>query len=297
MIYWADGVYRENVGDPSLSTHETMIQKLGFQRGLLIDLDSATWVNCLREAKSPGDQTGTIPFMAIQILYEYACPSGKTKQTAANDLESVIYIMDLSCTKDGQLSFPKRSIIPHFTPYYQPLAPVVEKLYKLIAEQREYEVELESMAEPLAPSREHTPLPTQQPPSSPWLPPSSPEFPASSLKPSASYVELPAPSLELPAPSLEPPAPSLEPPAPSLEPPAPSLEPPAPSPEQPAPRLTHEAVKNILMEYFIRECHDPKWEGHASEPFGTQGKKTGPLTMTDGAVDFQNIRNVCRRET
>ncbi|KAH7916853.1 hypothetical protein BV22DRAFT_1135973, partial [Leucogyrophana mollusca] len=179
--------------------------------------------------------------MAIQILGEYARPTGKSKHTPANDIESIIYVfiwicicyegpggavrqdvgvhetalepwvsaksfpevLRLSWTKAGQAGDPGGTL-DDFTAYHEPLVPLAKELFRLIHLQRQYEQNLEkNLVIRLG---------------------SEPNPPSSSAQlecpPLSSLGRSQSPSLE------HPPSPSLE------HPPSPSLEHP-PSPAQP----------------------------------------------------------------
>ncbi|KAI5999608.1 hypothetical protein EDD15DRAFT_2160638 [Pisolithus albus] len=146
---------------------ENVIAEKKFRRGLLIDFDYADVLNAGKQGVSSGDRTGTIPFMAIDLLREYNSPSKDFTHTFSHDLESLIYVLVWICIlyqapneirsdrtieqtclkhwalaktstdirhlwdqKVGQLS--TRSVLSEFTPYFEPLKPAVTRLYKLI---------------------------------------------------------------------------------------------------------------------------------------------------------------------
>ncbi|KAF9233083.1 hypothetical protein BU15DRAFT_54342 [Melanogaster broomeanus] len=146
---------------------EAIIKEHGYRRGLLIDFDYADMVSAGKQGVSSGDHTGTIPFMSIGILQEYASPTPNFVHTFAHDLESLIYIhvwvcvlyqapqevhkdwnIDQTCLKQwasaktlndignlhdlklGQLL--SKTVVSDFMPYFEQMKPVVSKLYGLI---------------------------------------------------------------------------------------------------------------------------------------------------------------------
>lgn len=112
---------------------------------------------------------GTIPFMAIELLSEYICPTNDFTHTFSHDLESLIYVLvwicvlyespneirkdktieqtflkqwalaktitDIQLLRDqklGQLSVSSKTVLAEVTPYFEPLKPTITRLYKLI---------------------------------------------------------------------------------------------------------------------------------------------------------------------
>ncbi|KAI6019347.1 hypothetical protein PISMIDRAFT_10731 [Pisolithus microcarpus 441] len=146
---------------------ENAIANKKFRCGLLIDFDYANILNAGKQGVSSGDRTGTMPFMAIDLLREHTNPSKDFIHTFSHDLESLIYVLVWICVlyqapneihsdhsieqtclkqwalvkmtndiqalcdqKIGQLS--SRSVLSDFMPYFEPLKPAVTRLYKLI---------------------------------------------------------------------------------------------------------------------------------------------------------------------
>ncbi|KAF9232779.1 hypothetical protein BU15DRAFT_67174 [Melanogaster broomeanus] len=150
---------------------EAIIKEHGYRCGLLIDFDYADMVSTGKQGVSSGDHTGTVPFMSIGILQEYASPTPNFVHTFAHDLESLIYVLvwvcvlyqvpqevckdrniDQTCLKQwasaktlnnignlcdlklGQLL--SKTVVSDFTPYFKQMKPVVSKLYGLILNSR-----------------------------------------------------------------------------------------------------------------------------------------------------------------
>ncbi|KAG6372402.1 hypothetical protein JVT61DRAFT_7875 [Boletus reticuloceps] len=155
------------VAQQNMQEREDVIASKKFQCGLLIDFDYAEIINEVKQGVSSGDRTGTIPFMAIDLLQQYTSPSINFTHTFLHDLESLIYVLvwicilyqalneirsdqgiEQTCLKQwalvktvheiqalcdqklGQLL--SRSILNDFALYFEPLKPFVTQLYKLI---------------------------------------------------------------------------------------------------------------------------------------------------------------------
>ncbi|KAI6012125.1 hypothetical protein PISMIDRAFT_9469 [Pisolithus microcarpus 441] len=139
---------------------ENAIVNKKFRCGLLINFDYADILNAGKQGVSSGDCTGTMLFMAIDLLQEHTNLSEDFIHTFSHDLESLIYVLVWICVlyqalnkihsdhsieqtclkqwalaktsndiqalcdqKIGQLSL--RSVLSDFTPYFEPLKPTV----------------------------------------------------------------------------------------------------------------------------------------------------------------------------
>ncbi|KAF8546252.1 hypothetical protein OG21DRAFT_1527957, partial [Imleria badia] len=116
--------------DARLSQREEIIQQHRFRHGLLIDFDYAKFTDGMAGATaSGGEQTGTIPFMAINIFEEYVMPEGAINHKLKHNLESLIYVLvrDLAVFKrsDLHLQLP----LQEFTDYFKDLKDTVGLLY------------------------------------------------------------------------------------------------------------------------------------------------------------------------
>ncbi|KAG9318971.1 hypothetical protein JVU11DRAFT_1087 [Chiua virens] len=146
---------------------EDIIADKKFQCGLLIDFDYATMLNSKKQGVSSGDRTGTIPFMAIDLLQEFTKPSAGFIHTFSHNLKSLIYVLiwicmlyqapnEICCHKTAEQTCLKqwasaktmsdiealhdqklgqllsKTVFDHFTPYFEPMKPFVAQLYKLI---------------------------------------------------------------------------------------------------------------------------------------------------------------------
>ncbi|KAH7917256.1 hypothetical protein BV22DRAFT_1135559, partial [Leucogyrophana mollusca] len=67
------------------------------RRGLLVDYDYAIPMNVPGRAISPGNRMGTIPFMAIGILVQYALSEFVELHTIAHDIESIVLVLIYIC--------------------------------------------------------------------------------------------------------------------------------------------------------------------------------------------------------
>ena len=86
------------------SSEHAAVVSLPIRKGLLIDLDYATYyfVGTERDVNK-GHRTGTVPFMAIEILHD----GSKTKNRPTHDLESLFYVLLWICSN---YSGPNNSI-------------------------------------------------------------------------------------------------------------------------------------------------------------------------------------------
>ncbi|KAN0094988.1 hypothetical protein V8E55_003275, partial [Tylopilus felleus] len=152
-----------------LLKREEIIQKCNYRRGLLINFNYSKFTD-EESVVSEGEQTGTIPFMALEILHAFASetPVNFTHQPK-HDLESIVYVLIWICvlysnpnslehrpcnphemclsgwascktckdvemlwsTKTGELL--TQVPIQYFTPYFHGLKEHIAKLYQAIA--------------------------------------------------------------------------------------------------------------------------------------------------------------------
>lgn len=165
---WVRGYLHRDVSiNNAMIYEETLPDDTVRVRGLLIDFDYAIKVDQLGRTAGPGDRTGTLPFMATELLRTANTP---VQHTPAHDLESFVYVLcwivtlyngpksqlrnDL-CTKlalegwyegndlavfannkEGCMS--SNDHLDDITDYYNELSPCVGALSALVREQHQY---------------------------------------------------------------------------------------------------------------------------------------------------------------
>ncbi|KAH7921358.1 hypothetical protein BV22DRAFT_1132339 [Leucogyrophana mollusca] len=92
------GVLHRDISIDNIMLYEELDQNGNLRRrGLLVDYDYAIPTNVPGRAISPGDRTGTIPFMAIGILAQYALSEFVELHTIAHDIESIVLVLIYIC--------------------------------------------------------------------------------------------------------------------------------------------------------------------------------------------------------
>ncbi|KAG9316231.1 hypothetical protein JVU11DRAFT_2258 [Chiua virens] len=151
------------------SKREQILRKHKYRCSLLINFDYTKLMED-ESTISEGEQTGTIPFMALDILRAFGPePLYNTAHKPEHNLESLIYVFIWICvlyTGPGEKSLPAHTTclehwvncktpsdieslwtkktgevymqvtLNHFTPYFQCLKPWVQQLYAAIARSR-----------------------------------------------------------------------------------------------------------------------------------------------------------------
>ncbi|KIJ16549.1 hypothetical protein PAXINDRAFT_155187 [Paxillus involutus ATCC 200175] len=88
-----EGMQPDEIAMQNEETREKLIHEKALQSGLLINFDYATLLE-ENTGAGPGNRTGTILFMLINILHGYKTPH---VHTPADDLESLIYVLVWVC--------------------------------------------------------------------------------------------------------------------------------------------------------------------------------------------------------
>ncbi|KLO05545.1 hypothetical protein SCHPADRAFT_798115, partial [Schizopora paradoxa] len=89
IITAIESLFKKGIVHRDISISNIMLEKIGRElRGLLIDFDFAANID-EEEEDNGGYRTGTLPFMAIEILEA----DRNTKHAYYHDLESLFYVL------------------------------------------------------------------------------------------------------------------------------------------------------------------------------------------------------------